>query len=86
MVKTSDCGSDMRGFESHHPPHKKDFGICQGLFYLSDEDENPFEGSSASELRLERFCGCVENTLAKRGIAVKRERARQSPRRQSVKQ
>ena len=21
MVKTSDCGSDMRGFESHHPPH-----------------------------------------------------------------
>ena len=45
MVKTSDCGSDMRGFESHYPPHKKDFGICQGLFYLSDEDENPFEGS-----------------------------------------
>ena len=21
MVKTSDCGSDMRGFESHYPPH-----------------------------------------------------------------
>ena len=20
-VKTSDCGSDIRGFESHHPPH-----------------------------------------------------------------
>ena len=45
-VKTSDCGSDMHGFESHQTPHKKDFGICQGLFYLSDEDENPFEGSS----------------------------------------
>ena len=36
-VKTSDCGSDMHGFESHQTPHKKDFGICQGLFYLSDE-------------------------------------------------
>ena len=46
MVKTKDCGSFMRGFESHLPPHKKDFGFCQGLFYLSDEDENPFEGSS----------------------------------------
>ena len=56
MVKTSDCGSDMHGFESHQAPHKKDFGFCQGLFYLSDEDENPFEGSSASELRLECFC------------------------------
>ena len=21
VVKTSDCGSDMRGFESHHSPH-----------------------------------------------------------------
>ena len=21
MVKTTDCGSVMRGFESHHPPH-----------------------------------------------------------------
>ena len=56
MVKASDCGSDIRGFEPHHPPHKKDFGFCQGLFYLRDEDENPFEGSSASELRLECFC------------------------------
>ena len=46
----------MHGFESHQAPHKKDFGFCQGLFYLSDEDENPFEGSSASELRLECFC------------------------------
>ena len=32
-VKTSDCGSDMRGFESHHPPHKKDFDIGRSLFY-----------------------------------------------------
>ena len=46
MVKTSDCGSDMHGFESHQAPHKKDFGFCQGLFYLNDEDENPFDGSS----------------------------------------
>ena len=55
VVKTSDCGSDMHGFESHQAPHKKDFGICQGLFYLSDEGENPFEGSS--EERAE--CGGV---------------------------
>ena len=31
--------SDSR--QSHQAPHKKDFGICQGLFYLSDEDEDP---------------------------------------------
>ena len=31
---------------------------------------NTFYGSSASELRLERFCGCVENTLAKRGMPL----------------
>ena len=46
--------SDSR--QSHQAPHKKDFGFCQGLFYLRDEGENPFEGSSASELRLECFC------------------------------
>ena len=56
MVKTSDCGSDMHGFESHQAPHKKDFSFSQGLFYLTNEDKNPFEGSSASELRLECFC------------------------------
>ena len=31
--------SDSR--QSHQAPHKKDFGICQGLFYLSNEDEDP---------------------------------------------
>ncbi len=41
MVKTTDCGSVMRGFESHNPPHKKDFGFSQGLFYMCCEDENP---------------------------------------------
>ena len=118
MVKTSDCGSDMHGFESHQAPHlkkylrvlffigirtnlflrnkrvlhsiapiemqknknistknvtfshlfllrngvlhqaphKKDFGFCQGLFYLTNEDENTFDGSSASELSAEDFC------------------------------
>ena len=30
--------SDSR--QSHQAPHKKDFGIYQGLFYLSDEDIN----------------------------------------------
>ena len=49
MVKTSDCGSDMHGFESHQAPHKKDFGLCQGLFYLSEEDGNLFEGSSEEQ-------------------------------------
>ena len=37
--------------------------------------------SCARELRLERFCVCVENTLAKRVIAVNRDRARHEPRR-----
>ena len=23
LVRASDCGSEGRGFESHHPPHKK---------------------------------------------------------------
>ena len=43
MVKASDCGSDMREFDPHNPPHKKDFGFRQGLFYLCGEDENPLE-------------------------------------------
>ena len=34
MVKTSDCGSDMHGFESHQAPHFKSslFGsfLCNG--------------------------------------------------------
>ena len=46
MVKTTDCGSVMRGFESHHPPHKTDSDFCWGLFYLCGEGENPpFVGS-----------------------------------------
>ena len=30
----------LRNGVLHQAPHKKDFGLCQGLFYLSDEDEN----------------------------------------------
>ena len=42
VVKTSDCGSDMRGFESHHSPHKKANDFCHWLFYLViGEGENP---------------------------------------------
>lgn len=42
MVKTMDCGSIMRGFESHHPPHKKDSDFCYCLFYSEyGEDEKP---------------------------------------------
>ena len=33
MVKTSDCGSDMHGFESHQAPHKKADDFCYLLFY-----------------------------------------------------
>lgn len=31
-VKASDCGSDMRGFESHCPPHKKT--PIKGVFFV----------------------------------------------------
>ena len=31
VVKTSDCDSDMRGFESHHAPQVKLNGLCQKL-------------------------------------------------------
>ena len=46
------------------------------------EREVAFYASCASELRLERFCLEVMKSLkTKRGIAVKRERARHEPRR-----
>ena len=32
--KAPDCGSGIRGFESHHPPHKKESSIRYSLFYL----------------------------------------------------
>ena len=31
--KAPDCGSGIRGFESHHPPHKKESSFCYSLFY-----------------------------------------------------
>ena len=34
MVKTSDCGSDIHGFESHYPPHKKPNNFCYRAFYF----------------------------------------------------
>ena len=58
MVKTSDCGSDIRGFESHYPPHKKDCDFCYRPFYYVNYRvlKNPTDrkvclGSSANELR-----------------------------------
>ena len=54
VVKTSDCGSDMHGFESHQTPHLKE-ALARVFFYALDEDENPFDGSSeerAGELEL----------------------------------
>ena len=40
MVKASDCGSDMRGFDPHRPPIKKQmtYVIC---FLICVEIENP---------------------------------------------
>ena len=35
-VKTKDCGSFMRGFESHHPPHKKADNFSYRLFYFAE--------------------------------------------------
>ena len=78
MVKTSDCGSDMHGFESHLPPHKKDFGICQCLFYLSDEDENPFEGSSEERAECGVLLQRVGNSEAKHVDTFNASDSRQS--------
>ena len=33
MAKASDCGSEDRGFKSHHPPHKK-YRIPSGILYF----------------------------------------------------
>lgn len=41
-VKTSDCGSDMHGFESHQTPHLKK-ARSKASFFVSDEGENPSE-------------------------------------------
>lgn len=50
VVKTSDCGSDMRGFESHYPPHNKNkhplwvrFLFVSGMRTLPSEAWSGFE-------------------------------------------
>lgn len=42
MVKTSDCGSDMHGFESHQTPHFNISSRKRVFFIAYDGDENPF--------------------------------------------
>ena len=37
VVKTSDCGSDMHGFESHYPPHIK---TPNGVFFNGIQTAN----------------------------------------------
>ena len=32
--KAPDCGSGIRGFESHHPPQKKESSLRYSLFFL----------------------------------------------------
>ena len=75
MVKTSDCGSDMRGFESHYPPHKKDFGFCRSLFYLIVGMRTPkcasiFIGFEREVAEAAALLPSDIITKAKRGIAV----------------
>lgn len=43
MVKTTDCGSVMRGFESHYPPIKIPITFVIGIFICVCEDENPLK-------------------------------------------
>ena len=37
--------------KSHQAPHKKADDFCYLIFYLSDEDENPFDGSSEERVK-----------------------------------
>ena len=39
MVKASDCGSDMREFDPHNPPHKKADDFCHRLFYMRESEK-----------------------------------------------
>ena len=68
----------MHGFESHQAPHKKDFGFCQGLFYLRDEDENPFEGSSEERAECGVLLQRVGNSEAKHVDTFNASDSRQS--------
>lgn len=33
LVRTSDCGSEGRGFKSHHPPNKEASDFSEAFFY-----------------------------------------------------
>ena len=35
LVRASDCGSEGRGFETHHPPKIKNALIFNAFFYFS---------------------------------------------------
>ena len=48
MVKTMDCGSIMRGFESHYPPH----------FYKADDGVSPSGKAMDSDSIMRRFESC----------------------------
>ncbi len=37
LVRASDCGSEGRGFETHHSPHKKTLPNLEVFFVLSYE-------------------------------------------------
>ena len=64
--------------QSHQAPHKKDFGFCQGLFYLRDEGENPFEGSSEERAECGMLLQRVGNSEAKHVDTFNSSDSRQS--------
>ena len=42
LVSASDCGSEGRGFDSHHPPHKKYLPHKRKVFFMgSDGSRKP---------------------------------------------
>ena len=77
MVKTSDCGSDMHGFESHQAPHLKE-ALARVFFYATDEGENPFEGSSEERAECEVLLQRVGNSEAKHVDTFNASDSRQS--------
>ena len=56
MVKTMDCGSIMRGFESHYPPH----------FYKADDGVSPSGKAMDSDSIMRRFESCYPSQRKRR--------------------
>ena len=49
LVRASDCGSEGRGFETHHPPVKKlrcEVNASFGAFFLNPHSRDPHRASA----------------------------------------